>query len=316
MVDSAKSGRWTAPLVAYVRLGRFPFLIGGFILYGLGVAIAHYEGFRIDWSVFLWGQFVVTATQLMVHYSNDYFDRDADCANLTPTRWSGGSRVLPEGLLSPSVALVSAAAFGVLALGGTLWLVTNWRPGPLAAPMLLLAIVLAWFYSAPPIRFHSRRIGEVSATLVLSVLTPLVAYYLQAGQLTHVLILAIIPISCLQFNMLVSVAIPDAEGDRYVNKRTLVVVLGRATTARLYLLILGLAYASLPFLVWMGLPLPVGIAFALSLPLGVWLGYLMWNKAWSYPPKWANLALLNIVVLLSAATFEICAFLSLALPRS
>ena len=104
--------------MAYVRLGRFPFLIGGFILYGLGVAIAHYEGFRIDWSVFVWGQFIVTATQLMVHYSNDYFDREADRVNLTPTRWSGGSRVLLEGLLSPSIALLSAVAWGVLALVG------------------------------------------------------------------------------------------------------------------------------------------------------------------------------------------------------
>jgi 1,4-dihydroxy-2-naphthoate octaprenyltransferase len=156
----------------------------------------------------------------------------------------------------------------------------------------------------------------VSATLVLSVLTPLVAYYLQAGRLAHVPFLAIIPLCFLQFNMLVSVAIPDAEGDRYVNKRTLVVVLGRATTARLTLFMLTLAYASLPIVVWMGLPPLVGLAFAMSLPLGVWLGYVMWHRAWSYPKQWSKLALLNIAVLLSAATFEIGAFLSLAIPHS
>ena len=182
--------------------------------------------------------------------------------------------------------------------------------------MLLLAIVLAWFYSAPPIRLHSRGIGEVGATLVLSVLTPLVAYYLQSGRVAHVPILAIIPLCFLQFNMLVSVAIPDAEGDRSVNKRTLVVVLGQATTAQLFLLILGLAYASLPFLVWMGLPLLVGFAFAMSFPLGFWLGYLMLHRAWLYPKQRSKLALLNIAILLCAATFEIGAFLSLAIPHS
>jgi len=313
MVNRASFGRWAAPLVAYIRLGRFPFLVGGFVLYGLGVAIAYYEGSKIDWTIFLWGQIVVTATQLMVHYSNDYFDLEADQANLTPTFWSGGSRVLPEGLLPPSIALLSAAAFGMVALGGTLWLVLNWRLGPLAAPMLLLAIILAWFYSAPPIRLHSRGIGEVSATLVLSVLTPLVADYLQTGQLTPIPILAIIPLCFLQFDVIVSVALPDVEGDRCVNKRTLIVLLGRARTVRLYLLMLGLAYAVLPILVLAGMPPVVGFAFAMSFPLGAWLGYLMWHGAWSNPKQWSRLALLSISALLSAAAFEIGAFLSLAI---
>jgi 1,4-dihydroxy-2-naphthoate octaprenyltransferase len=313
--NRANAWKWTAPLVAYIQLGRYPFLVGGFIMYGLGVAIAYYEGSKIDWSVVLWGQIVVSATQLMVHYGNDYFDLEADKANLTPTAWSGGSRILAGGAVPPWIALASSVAFGVFAIAAAVWTAIHWRPGPLAAPMLVLGVFLAWFYSAPPIRLHSRGIGEVSATVVLTVLTPLAAYYLQAGQLAKVPFLAIIPLCFLQFNMIVSAAIPDLEGDRDANKRTIVVLLGRAKAARLYILMLALAYAVLPLLVWAGLPLRVGLAVALSFPLAAWIGYLMWRGAWSDPKKWSWLVFLSIAVLLGSAVLEILAFISLAIPQ-
>ena len=305
--------RWAAYLLAFIRLGRLPFLVGGFVLYGLGAAVAFYEGFHLNWPVYLVGQLIVTVTQLMVHYSNDYFDLAADRANSTPIFWSGGSRVLPEGQLPPRVALYAAIGLGLIAFAATMWLVLHWQLGSLTAYLLLLSIFLAWFYSAPPLRLHSHGVGEISATFVVSVLTPVIGFYLQAGQLTRTLILAIIPLCFLQFNVLISVAIPDVEGDRRVNKQTLVVLLGRFTAARLYLLALALSYGLLPVLVWAGLPVQVAMAMALSAPLAFWLGWLMWRGAWSQPERWSRLALLSIAILLSTAAFEISAFLRVAL---
>src|SRR5262245_31255498 len=77
-------------VIAFVRLGRPLFLTGGFVLYALGAAIAAHQGAVIDWTRYVWGQLAITATQLMTHYCNDYFDFAADRANATPTRWSGG----------------------------------------------------------------------------------------------------------------------------------------------------------------------------------------------------------------------------------
>ena len=95
---------------AFVRLGRPLFLVGGLVFYGLGAAIAAYVGGgrEIDWRRYVWGQIAVTAAHLMTHYCNDYFDFHADQANATPTRWSGGSRVLPAGELPRAAALVAA----------------------------------------------------------------------------------------------------------------------------------------------------------------------------------------------------------------
>src|SRR6185503_17692327 len=100
--------RVVTALIAFLRLGRPLFLGGGFLMFGLGAAIAAWHGHAIVPRRYALGQLAVTALQLMTHYANDYFDYDADRANLTPTRWSGGSRVLVEGALPRSAAFVAA----------------------------------------------------------------------------------------------------------------------------------------------------------------------------------------------------------------
>ena len=61
-------------LWAFARLGRPVFLLGGFVLYGLGAAWARRGGGAMDGVSYLWGQATITAAQLMTHYANDYFD--------------------------------------------------------------------------------------------------------------------------------------------------------------------------------------------------------------------------------------------------
>src|SRR5215218_6661584 len=101
-------------VVAFIRLGRPLFLGGGFLLYALGAAVAAWHGAAIDLGRYALGQLAVTAFQLMTHYANDYFDYDADRANLTPTKWSGGSRVLSAGELPRRVALIAAIVLAVI----------------------------------------------------------------------------------------------------------------------------------------------------------------------------------------------------------
>ena len=108
--------------------------LGGFVLYGLGAALAVAGGAPLDRWRYVLGQLVVTATQLMTHYANDYFDLEADRANRTPTRWSGGSRVLPDGALPPAGRARRGARSSLLAAGAALALLAR-RAGatPLAA---------------------------------------------------------------------------------------------------------------------------------------------------------------------------------------
>lgn len=306
--------RFTLHALHFIRLGRPLFLAGGFILYGLGVTIARYDGATINWPALVWGQVVVTAVQLMTHYSNDYFDLAADRANRSPTHWSGGSRVLADGLLPPWVALTAVGVSSLLAWIAALILTLVVQTGPLTLTLLSLAYLLCLSYSAPPVRLVSRGLGEVSGALIVPGLTTLVGYYLQSGRLSWLPVLAVIPLGWLQLAMLLAVAFPDAEGDRAAGKRTLVVRWGGARAAGLYLTALMAAYASLPFLVIVGLPAQVVGAAGLGLPLAAWLVWRVRQGDWADPQKWGRLAFWTIGLLMATAAAELVAFLSSAKP--
>lgn len=295
-------------LLYLIRLGRPLFLVGGFVFHGLGAVMARYQGASINLPVLLWGQLAITAVQLMTHFSNDYFDLPADLANTTPTLWSGGSRILSQALLPPRYALVTALLLAGLATTGILVLGIGYRPGPLAMPMLFLALLLAWEYSSPPLRLHSSGFGELTVAILVPGLTTLIGFYLQMGRLTWLPLLAAVPLCCFQFTMITAINFPDAAGDAAAGKRTLVVRLGGARGAHLYIGSILLAYLLLPWLVWWGLPGLVGIAIFLSAPVGAWQIWRMRQGAWRSPRTWDSLGTWSIGLLVGSAVLEIIAF--------
>ncbi len=297
---------------AFVQLGRPHFLFGGVLLHALGVTMALYDGAKLHLDALIWGQIAITATQWMTHYANDYFDYEADRANPTPSLWAGGSRVLVEGRLFPRTALNTALVLTGIALVADLALSLWVRPGLLTLGLLLTAQALAWCYSAPPICLHSRGIGEISASLTVAFLVPLTGFYLQAGTLTALPIVTVLPLCCLQFAMLLSVEFPDVEGDALAGKRTLVVRLGRRNAARLYVLVIMLAYAMLPLLLRVGLPGTGAAAFASLSPLALWLVWRVSRGDWQNPRRWNGLAFFTIVLLMATALLEAIAFAALA----
>jgi 1,4-dihydroxy-2-naphthoate octaprenyltransferase len=302
-------------LRAFVRLGRPIFLLGGFALYAVGAAVAAFVGHPIDEARYLWGQLAVTATQLMVHYSNDYFDLEADLANPTPTEWSGGSRVLPKGELPRWVALAAALFLGAVALTATIVLEVVLSGGRAATVVLLAALVLSWEYSSPPLRLHSRGVGEVTAMIIVTLFVPLVGFSAQAGKLEPLVFVAAAPLCFLQFAMLLAVEFPDARGDAKVGKRTLVVRLGASRAAALYVASLVLAYVLLPIWRSLGLPLPVVTALVLLFPLAAWLAWRAIRGEYRQPPHWNRFAFGSAALVMISAVLEAGAFAQLALRQ-
>jgi 1,4-dihydroxy-2-naphthoate octaprenyltransferase len=249
----------------------------------------------------------------MTHFSNDYFDLEADRRNKTPTRWSGGSRVLAEGLLSPRAALWTAVVCAAIALLAVAALALIRQPAVWSIFLLLLALFLAWEYSAPPLRLHSRGLGEATVALVVPVLTPLVGYTIQAGRPALLPLLASFPPACLQAAMILVINFPDAAGDRTAGKRTLVLRLGPARAARLHRALLVAAYLATPLLVWLGLPPLVAAAVWLPLPLAVWLGWRMARGEWRDRAQWSGLAFWSIGLLMMTGGLELVAWLWLGL---
>jgi 1,4-dihydroxy-2-naphthoate octaprenyltransferase len=255
-------------LVAFLRLGRPKFLGGGFILYAIGAAVAAGAGHHIALDRYVLGQAAVTSLQWMTHYANEYFDYEADRANATPTRWSGGSRVLATGQLPRQVALVASLVLAALGIGFGLALA---HAGSLVVPTLALVLVLAWEYSAPPLRLCATGLGELDTALVVTGLVPWLAFYVQAPSLTGIgqLVLTIVPLALLQFAMLIAIEFPDRESDAATGKHTLVVRLGQRRAAWLYVAVTALAFVW-PAVAVAGLPGRVAIAMAAPAPVAIW----------------------------------------------
>lgn len=295
-------------LIAFLKLARLTFLMGGFIFCGLGAAIAHYEGVSIDLKTYIWGQVIVTLSQLTVHFSNEYYDYEADILNAAPSYWSGGSRILIRGELPRQVAYTAAifCLLTALILGSFLAIQKQ------DAFLLLLFVVvigLSWGYSSPPLKFHSRTLGEFVGTFILAFYTPFVGYYLQAETLSQLFVLAIFPLLFLQFNMLLSVHVPDLEGDTKVGKNTLVVQLGRKTSAFVYQLLLVLAYLSLLLVVVLGLPQNTALVMLLPLPLALALFGYITRRGFENPLHWNLLTFSTITLLMSTATLAMISFI-------
>jgi 1,4-dihydroxy-2-naphthoate octaprenyltransferase len=219
--------------------------------------------------------------------------------------------VLPEGLLPPRAALMAAVTMALVALGTTAVLALVYRQPAWPVSLLLLAQFLAWEYSAPPLRLHSRGLGEVTVALIVPVLTPLVGYTLQAGRPAVLPLLAVFPLACFQAAMILVINFPDAASDRRAGKPTLVVRLGATRAARLHPALLALAYLSLPLLVAWGLPWAVALAVVLSLPLGVWLAVEVRRAHNGGRADWSRPAFWSIGLLMGTAVLELGVFLYL-----
>jgi hypothetical protein len=134
---------------AFIQLTRPVFLLGGALLYTLGVAIAASQGAAIHPGRALLGQLMVTAIQVMAHYANEYYDIEVNRLIASNRTWFfGGSGVLSAGELSRDVA---RRAMQVCAVMGMAAVVVVAFQVPMVGIVGAVSFLGAWFYSAPPL---------------------------------------------------------------------------------------------------------------------------------------------------------------------
>ena len=252
----------------FLRATRLPFLSATIVPVLLGIAIAATHG-SFDALAAVLTVIGASFVQLGLNVANDVFDtvQGADDANVTPTRFSGGSRVIQYGLLSLRQMAAMAAVFYLVAAG--IGLVLLWLRG---SPALLaiggLGLVVSVAYTAPPLRLVYRGLGEVAVAVGCGPLMVVGAYVVQTGgTLSWEPVVASIPIALLVALILYVNEIPDRRGDARAGKRTLPVQLSAESVIRGYDVAVVVAYGVLVAGVVAGV-LPVTALLALlTIPL-------------------------------------------------
>jgi 1,4-dihydroxy-2-naphthoate polyprenyltransferase len=296
-----------AKLRAFVRLSRAKFLVAGILGFALGAAIARFEGAPLGWKPYLQGQLMVLAFHAMVHFSNDYYDREADAlSHRTP--WSGGSGVLVDGSLSPRSALLAALC---CALIGAATVLSFAAAGKYVVATLGVAIgLLAWSYSAPPLRLLARGWGEIDTALIVAILFPLAGYATFAGTIATRAIVSTLPSAAAMLVLMFCVEYPDLEADARSGKRNLVVRAG-ARRARLFVYgAIVAAYAASALAVLLGAPGTVGVFSLLTIPLGWGLVRQLARGEYTGEPFAGNLAAQGVAFFLVMLVGSTLAYLA------
>jgi len=249
---------------------RAPFFTASVAPALVGVAVAFYEGYAVNW----WHAALTLVGLLAIHggtnLANDYFDhvtRD-DWVNLTPTPFSGGSRVIQEGVISPrAIFIYSLACFAVgIACGLYLWRVT---PGNVVLWLGLVGVASGSLYTAVPVTIGYRGVGELFVGLNFGPLAVVGTHYVQAGHLSPAALMASVPVGLLIAAVLYINEFPDYEADKQVKKKTLIVIFGPARARYGYIILIALTYAAVAaFVAGGGLP-AWALLGLLTLPLAV-----------------------------------------------
>jgi 1,4-dihydroxy-2-naphthoate octaprenyltransferase len=208
---------------------RPQFLTLSVVLAFLGASIAWYDRSYNFWYALLAG-FGLVLNHASVNIINDYFDYRSGvdlAARRTP--FSGGSGILPAGLLTPRQVLwLGLVAFIVtIPIGIFFIIVKGWQ----LLPLLVVAAFFIMLYSPFILK---RPWPEWAAGVGLGALPILGLYFVQTGAYTWQAAVACIPSFFLVHNLLLLNEFPDAEADTKANRKTLPLTLGKKKAAVFY----------------------------------------------------------------------------------
>ena len=222
-------------LIVLFRASRPKFLVASAapILVGSCLGCATVGSF--NWLLFVLALLGIMAIHSGANMANDYFDHLSgnDWANKNPTPFSGGSRYIQDGILSPKIILLTALV--ALAVGLALGVVIIFLTKSLFILVLGLIGLLGGFsYTAPPVKLGYRCVGEFVIALLFGLFPVYGSYYLQTGMLDTVPLAPALIVGILIFLVIFVNEFPDLKADAAANKRTLVVRLGVPASIWIY----------------------------------------------------------------------------------
>jgi len=207
---------------AWIRVIRIRFLLASVISVSVGLAITWWSTNDITIVDAILTMCGVLALHASVDLLNDYWDFKRGIDTKTHrTKMSGGSGVLPEGLLKPSQ--VYAAGIVSLIIGAAIGIYFVATDGIVIGIILAFAVISIYFYSTKIVDWG---LAEVFVAIKGSMIV-IGTYFVQTSQITESTVLAGIVIGVLSSLVLFITSFPDHDADKAKGRKTLVISLGK-----------------------------------------------------------------------------------------
>ena len=256
---------------------RVPFLTATFVPILLGAVIARANGFSAWWYMLL-ALIGGTAIHLGLNVANDVFDATsgADYANVNPTMYSGGSRMIQYGLVSlRAMKTTSIVCYSIgIAIGLFLAATRGWDLLWIGVAGVFLSV----FYTGPPLRLVHRGLGEICVALGFGPIMVLGTYFVVARHFSWEAFYASLPVGLLIMLVLYVNQVPDRPADEKAGKRTIVVRLGKDAIVTGYVISVAAAALLIVFGALTGIMPPWSL---ISLP-AFWFAFKVYKSLNSY----------------------------------
>ena len=206
----------------WIRVIRVRFLLASVIAVSTGLAITWWNISNISVFDAILTMCGVLALHASVDLLNDYWDFKRGIDTKTHrTKMSGGSGVLPEGLLKPAQVYRAGIVFLIIgtAIGGY-FVVTG---GIVIGIILAFAVISIYFYSSKIVNW---RLAELFVAIKGSMIV-IGTYFVQTSQITEQVVLGGIVIGVLSSLVLFITSFPDHDADKAKGRKTLVISLGK-----------------------------------------------------------------------------------------
>jgi len=213
----------------WLRAIRIRFLLASVIAVSLGLSITWWHSGSIDIFQAILTMGGVIALHASVDLLNDYWDFKRGIDTKTKrTPMSGGTGVLPEGLLKPKSVYNAGILF--LVIGGLIGGYFVVLHGVVIGVILAFAIISIYFYSTKIVNWGLAEVFvAVKGTLIV-----MGTYYIQNSDLTDVSILSGIVVGILSSLVLFVTSFPDHDADKEKGRRTLVILFGKRNAVSIY----------------------------------------------------------------------------------
>jgi len=225
---------------------RAPFFTASVVPILLGAAVAWSNTGHFEFLAFFLTLIAGVCLHAGTNVANDYFDHKSgnDEINVEFIRpFTGGSRLIQKGLLSPRTVLTEAIV--LFAIGGVVGIYFAVTKGPAILVLGAVGAFCGFFYTAPPVNIAARGIGELVVGVNFGILMTLGSYYVQARQFSASAFLASLPVAILIADVLYINEFPDLAADKAVGKNHIVARLGKEKAVWGYLILTLAAYLSI-----------------------------------------------------------------------